>query len=75
MAVICGTYPLKRLINIVSVIILLILLMPLFSIILVLIYLSTPGPLFCKQTKLERLSKLFTMCQFCSMYLDADDLL
>ncbi|WP_371744919.1 hypothetical protein [Methylobacter sp. S3L5C] len=49
--------------------------MPLFSIILVLIYLSTPGPLFCKQTKLERLSKLFTMCQFCSMYLDADDLL
>lgn len=70
--VISGTYFAKRLIDIVASIILLILLMPLFVVIAVLIYQSSPGPVFYKQTRVGRWGKLFTMWKFRSMYLDAD---
>ena len=70
--VIRGAYLLKRLIDIVASIILLIVLMPLFIIIMVLIYHSSPGPVFYKQTRVGRWGSLFTMWKFRSMYCDAD---
>ncbi len=70
--VISGAYFAKRLIDVVASIILLILLIPLFVIIMALIYQSSPGPVFYKQTRVGRWGKLFTMWKFRSMYLDAD---
>ncbi|MEI6067585.1 MAG: sugar transferase [Methylococcaceae bacterium] len=72
LAVIRGAYLAKRLLDIVAAIILLILLTPLFVIIMVLIYLSSPGPVFYKQTRVGRWGKLFTMWKFRSMYPNAD---
>lgn len=66
------TYLIKRLIDIVASIVLLILLMPLFIIIMLLIYISSPGPVFYKQTRVGRWGSLFTMWKFRSMYCDAD---
>ena len=71
LAVIRGAYLAKRLLDIVAAIILLILLTPLFVIITVLIYLSSPGPVFYKQTRVGRWGKLFTMWKFRSMYPNA----
>lgn len=72
LAVIRGAYLAKRLLDIVAACILLVLLTPLFIIIMVLIYHSSPGPVFFKQTRVGRWGKLFTMWKFRSMYLDAD---
>jgi len=72
-SVISGAYLAKRLIDIVASIILLILLTPLFLVIMVLIYQSSPGPVFFKQTRVGRWGKLFTMWKFRSMYLNADE--
>ena len=72
LSVIRGSYLAKRLIDIMAAIILLILLTPLFIIIMVLIYLSSPGPVFYKQTRVGRWGRLFTMWKFRSMYIDAD---
>ena len=72
LSVIRGSYLAKRLIDIVAAIILLILLTPLFIIIMALIYHSSPGPVFYKQTRVGRWGKLFTMWKFRSMYTDAD---
>jgi lipopolysaccharide/colanic/teichoic acid biosynthesis glycosyltransferase len=47
--------------------------MPLFAAIMLLIYLSSPGPVFYKQTRVGRWGKLFTMWKFRSMYCDADE--
>jgi lipopolysaccharide/colanic/teichoic acid biosynthesis glycosyltransferase len=66
------TYLIKRLIDIVASIVLSILLMPLFIIIMLLIYISSPGPVFYKQTRVGRWGLLFTMWKFRSMYCDAD---
>ena len=71
-SVISGAYLVKRLIDIVAAILLLILLSPLFVIIMILIYQSSPGPVFYKQTRVGRWGKLFTMWKFRSMYPDAD---
>ena len=71
-SVINGTYFLKRLIDVVASIILLIVLIPLFIIIMILIYKDSPGPVFYKQTRVGRWGKLFVMWKFRSMYLDAD---
>lgn len=65
-------YLIKRLIDIMASIVLLILLMPLFIIIMLLIYISSPGPVFYKQTRVGRWGLLFTMWKFRSMYCDAD---
>ena len=72
LTVIRGAYLTKRLIDIVASILLLILLMPLFILIMLLIYINSPGPVFYKQTRVGRWGKLFTMWKFRSMYLDAD---
>jgi len=72
LSVIQGAYFIKRLIDIVASILLLIILMPLFMIIMLLIYINSPGPVFYKQTRVGRWGKLFTMWKFRSMYLDAD---
>jgi exopolysaccharide biosynthesis polyprenyl glycosylphosphotransferase len=72
LTVIRGAYLFKRLIDIVAAIILLIVLMPLFVLIMALIYLGSPGPVFYKQTRVGRWGKLFTMWKFRSMYPDAD---
>jgi len=71
-SVISGTYFLKRLIDVVASIILLIVLIPLFIVIMILIYKDSPGPVFYKQTRVGRWGKLFVMWKFRSMYLDAD---
>lgn len=70
--VISGTYFVKRLIDVLASVILMILLIPLFAVIMALIYKSSPGPVFYKQTRVGRWGKLFTMWKFRSMYLDAD---
>jgi exopolysaccharide biosynthesis polyprenyl glycosylphosphotransferase len=72
LSVIRGTYLVKRIIDICASILLLILLIPLFATIMMLIYLSSPGPVFYKQTRVGRWGKLFTMWKFRSMYCDAD---
>jgi exopolysaccharide biosynthesis polyprenyl glycosylphosphotransferase len=72
LTVIRGAYLVKRLIDIIASIVLLIMLLPLFAIIMLLIYLSSPGPVFYKQTRVGRWGKLFTMWKFRSMYCDAD---
>ncbi|MDD5272633.1 MAG: sugar transferase [Methylovulum sp.] len=71
-SVIGGAYLLKRLIDMLAAIILMILLTPLFVVIMALIYKSSPGPVFYKQIRVGRWGKLFTMWKFRSMYLDAD---
>ena len=71
-SVISGAYLIKRLIDIIAAILLLILLSPLFVVIMILIYQSSPGPVFYKQTRVGRWGKLFTMWKFRSMYPDAD---
>jgi len=73
LTVIRGAYLVKRLIDIIASILLLLMLMPLFAIIMLLIYLSSPGPVFYKQTRVGRWGKLFTMWKFRSMYPDADE--
>ena len=72
LTVIRGAYLIKRSIDIVGSIVLLIILMPLFITIMVLIYLNSPGPVFYKQTRVGRWGVLFIMWKFRSMYLDAD---
>jgi exopolysaccharide biosynthesis WecB/TagA/CpsF family protein len=70
--VIASAYLAKRLIDIVASIILMIAFIPLFLVIMALIYKDSPGPVFFKQTRVGRWGKLFTMLKFRSMYLDAD---
>ncbi len=72
LTVVRGTYLVKLIIDIVASLILLIVLMPVFLVIMLLIYLSSPGPVFYKQTRVGRWGKLFTMWKFRSMYCDAD---
>ncbi len=71
--VIGGTYFVKRLIDVIASLILMFLLTPLFLVIMALIYKSSPGPVFYKQTRVGRWGKLFTMWKFRSMYLDAGE--
>jgi len=72
LSVIRGAYLAKRFIDTCAAIVLLIVLIPLFAIIMLLIYLSSPGPVFYKQTRVGRWGQLFTMWKFRSMYPDAD---
>lgn len=63
---------LKRGMDVVLSALLLILLLPLFSLIAVLVKISSPGPAFFKQTRVGHLMKPFTMYKFRTMYADAD---
>jgi lipopolysaccharide/colanic/teichoic acid biosynthesis glycosyltransferase len=63
---------LKRGMDVVLSALLLILLSPLFALITVLVKLSSPGPVFFKQTRVGHLMKPFTMYKFRTMYADAD---
>ncbi len=72
-SVINSTYVFKRALDIIVASLGLVLLMPLFVVIMALIYRSSPGPVFYKQTRVGRWGKLFTMWKFRSMYLDADE--
>jgi lipopolysaccharide/colanic/teichoic acid biosynthesis glycosyltransferase len=51
---------------------LLILLLPVFAFIALLVKLSSPGPVFFKQTRMGHQMKPFTMYKFRTMYVDAD---
>lgn len=62
----------KRWMDVVLSSTLLILLLPLFALIAVLVKLSSPGPVFFKQTRVGYLMKPFTMYKFRTMYADAD---
>mgnify|MGYP003392712104 CR=1 FL=1 len=72
LTVIRGAYLVKRLIDIAASILLLLALMPVFAVIMLLIFISSPGPVFYKQTRVGRWGKLFTMWKFRSMYPDAN---
>ena len=63
---------LKRGMDIIFSALLLILLLPMFTLIAVLVKLSSSGPIFFKQTRVGHLMKLFTMCKFRTMYATAD---
>ncbi len=63
---------LKRGIDIVLSAILLLLLLPVFAFIAVLVRMSSPGPVFFRQTRVGHLLKPFTMYKFRTMCADAD---
>lgn len=63
---------LKRGIDIVLSAFLLLLLVPVFTLIAVLVRMSSPGPVFFRQTRVGHLMKPFTMYKFRTMYADAD---
>ncbi|MBX3300773.1 MAG: sugar transferase [Nitrospira sp.] len=63
---------LKRGMDLVLSALLVLLLLPVFSLIAVLVKLSSPGPVFFKQTRVGHLMKPFTMYKFRTMYADAD---
>lgn len=71
-AVVQGAYLLKRLLDIVGGIALLILLSPLLLTIALLIKLDSPGPVLFKQIRVGRYGKFFPMWKFRSMYVDAE---
>jgi lipopolysaccharide/colanic/teichoic acid biosynthesis glycosyltransferase len=62
----------KRGMDIVFSALLLLLLLPAFAFIAVLVKLSSPGPVFFKQTRVGHLMKPFTMCKFRTMNATAD---
>ena len=63
---------LKRGMDIVFSVTLLLLLFPLFAVIAALVRLSSPGPVFFKQTRVGHLMKPFTMYKFRTMYDNSD---
>lgn len=67
-----NVHVLKRGMDVVLSALLLFLLLPLFAVIAVLVKLSSPGPVFFKQTRVGHLMKPFTMYKFRTMYADAD---
>jgi lipopolysaccharide/colanic/teichoic acid biosynthesis glycosyltransferase len=72
LSVIQSTYILKRLIDFIGALVLLIVLSPLFFLVAIGIYISSPGPILFKQTRVGRWGQLFTMWKFRSMYCDAE---
>ena len=71
-AVVSGARGLKRIIDIAGSIILLILLLPFLAWIALMIKLSSPGPVFFKQTRIGKWATPFRMYKFRSMYIDAE---
>lgn len=73
--VVGGTELLKRALDIVVSLIMLLLLAPLFAVVALLIRLESPGPVFFAQTRVGRWGKLFKMYKFRSMVTNAEKLL
>ena len=67
-----ATTVLKRALDIVGSAVLLTLLAPVLLIIAALVKLTSPGPIFFRQTRIGRGSKDFTMLKFRTMYVDSD---
>jgi lipopolysaccharide/colanic/teichoic acid biosynthesis glycosyltransferase len=63
---------LKRLLDIVLSLTLLVLLAPLFVLIAALVKLKSPGPVFYRQARIGRMMKPFEMLKFRTMHVDAD---
>jgi len=70
--VVGSTRVVKRLIDLVGGVALLVALSPLFLLVIVLIKLDSPGPVFFKQTRVGKWGRLFPMYKFRSMYIDAE---
>lgn len=70
--VVSGARGLKRVIDILGSILLLILLLPFLAWIALMIRLSSPGPVFFKQTRIGKWAVPFCMYKFRSMYMDAE---
>ena len=64
----------KRSFDIVVAILLLLVLTPLFLVVMVLIYLDSPGSIFFTQTRIGKEGKFFTMWKFRSMVVGAEQL-
>lgn len=71
-AVVRGTYLLKRLLDIVGSALLMLVLSPVLTLIAAAIKLESEGPVFFKQTRVGRYGEYFTMWKFRSMYIDAE---
>jgi lipopolysaccharide/colanic/teichoic acid biosynthesis glycosyltransferase len=70
--VVRGTTAIKRMIDIVGALMLLILLSPLLVAIAILVKLNSSGTVFYRQTRVMKWGRLFQMYKFRSMYIDAD---
>jgi exopolysaccharide biosynthesis polyprenyl glycosylphosphotransferase len=73
LAVVKGSYLVKRALDIAAAAVLLVLLMPVFLAVAIAIRLEDPGPILFKQTRVGRWGSLFTMWKFRSMYTDAEE--
>ena len=71
-AVVSATYALKRLLDIVGGLALLVALLPVFATLALLVRLDSPGPIFFSQTRVGRWGRTFRMLKFRSMYVDAE---
>jgi exopolysaccharide biosynthesis polyprenyl glycosylphosphotransferase len=71
-AVVRGSYLVKRLFDMVASAVLLVLLLPLLALVALAIRLESPGPILFKQNRVGRWGRLFTMWKFRSMYTDAE---
>lgn len=72
-AVVTGSYLVKRVFDILVSGLLLVLLLPLFLVLAIAIRLEDAGPVFFKQKRVGRWGTLFTMWKFRSMYTDAEE--
>ncbi len=72
-SVVAGAVIFKRLLDILGAAVLLVLLSPLFLLIILLVKLDSPGPVFFKQTRVGKWGRLFFMWKFRSMYIDAEE--
>jgi exopolysaccharide biosynthesis polyprenyl glycosylphosphotransferase len=72
-AVVQGSYLVKRMLDVAASAVLLVLLMPVFLVVAVAIRLEDPGPILFKQKRVGRWGQLFTMWKFRSMYTDAEE--
>lgn len=71
-AVVQGSYLLKRLVDVTASGLGLLLLSPLFGLVALAIRLESPGPVLFKQKRVGRWGQLFIMWKFRSMYIDAE---
>lgn len=71
--VVTATRVVKRIVDIIGSVALAIVLMPFFLLVMALIRLDSPGPIFFAQQRVGRHGRLFKMYKFRSMYIDAEE--